>query len=210
MLEEERQSYFKDATGACVARALKKCAGRPPLPSTAPHQPLSKILYLGMRAVLPVLKMLNNFMRTWLALVSLSLILASCCGYVKCEGSNYYGQFRIVSATDGRDLVFGPAKVYDKDRIRFYCLNGTDTTYLDYQPLYSPNTGYDSILYVRFLPDNNTAFMRLSNGDVDTLATTLQTYAGGVCCPDMTVIKNFKFNNSADLPGDAGTQAIKK
>lgn len=143
--------------------------------------------------------------------ISLALFLLSCdpCKNLDCLSDNYYGQFRIVSAIDGRDLVFGPNKIYDKNQIKFYSLKGTDTTFFDYQTIKFPSTGYDSILYVRFFPKADIAYMKLSNGDVDTFNISYKTF-GTKCCGTITEITNFRFNNLVDIPGGKGTQEVKK
>src|SRR5690348_13371646 len=80
--------------------------------------------------------------------------LTSCdpCRNLDCLTSNYDGQFRIVSVSNGNDLVFGPNRVYDKNQIRFYTLTGTDTTFFNYQTIRFPGAGYDSVLQVHFFP----------------------------------------------------------
>jgi hypothetical protein len=152
------------------------------------------------------------FMRyfTFSSLTILSgFLFHSCdrCHNLDCP-SNYDGQFRIVSAIDGKDLVFGPNKIYDKDQIKFYSIKGADTSYFGYYTTKYETLGPDSVLEVRFFPKNEIAYMRLSNTDVDTLNisyTTLQTK----CC-DITEISNFRYNNSVDFPGSKGTLEIKK
>ena len=141
----------------------------------------------------------------------LGFILFSCdpCRNLDCLSSNYYGSFRIIKATDGTDLVFGTSRIYDKNKIKFYSLKGTDTTYLQYQPIRFPNTGYDSVLHVDFYPGIENAFMRLSNGDVDTLRISYKTY-NTRCCGTITEIANFRLNNLVDLPVGKGVQEIKK
>lgn len=140
----------------------------------------------------------------------IAVLIYSCqCAYLDCITSNYNGQFRIVSATNGADLVFGPTKIYDKAQIRFYALKGSDTTFFEYQTIKFPNTGYDSILYVNFFPKPDVAYMKLSNGDIDTLKITSITY-DTKCCGTITEITNFRFNNSVDIPGNNGTQEIRK
>ena len=131
------------------------------------------------------------------------------CANLDCLTSDYYGQFRIISATDGKDLVFGPSKVYDKNLIKFYSLKGIDTIFFDYQPILFRNIGYDSILHVNFYPEADIAYMRLSDGDVDTFRISYNTF-GTKCCGNITEITNFRLNNSVDIPGDIGTQEIKK
>jgi hypothetical protein len=122
---------------------------------------------------------------------------------------NYYGQFRIVSSADGKDLVFGPNSIYDKNQIQFYSLKGMDTTFFQYETIKFPNIGYDSILYVRFFPKVDTAYMRLGNGDIDTLNVSYHTF-NSRCCGNITVITKFRLNNTLDIPGDRGAQEIKK
>ena len=139
------------------------------------------------------------------------LIFSSCdkCANLDCISDSYYGQFRIVRATDGKDLVFGPDKIYDKNQIKFYSLKGIDTTFFEYQTIKFPSIGYDSILSVRFFPRADFAYIRLSNGDIDTLNVSYNTF-NTKCCGTITEINNFRLNNSLDIPGNKGTQEIKK
>ena len=152
-----------------------------------------------------------RLLKFFTAIITLIFFISACdpCNNLDCLSDNYYGQFRIVSATDGKDLVFGPNKIYDKSQIKFYSLNGTDTAFFDYQTIKFQNIGYDSILYVRFFPKADLAYMRLSNGDIDTLNISYNTF-GTKCCGTITKITNFQFNNSVDIPGDKGSQEIKK
>jgi hypothetical protein len=139
------------------------------------------------------------------------LVFYSCdpCNNLDCLSDNYNGQFRIVSAANGKYLVFGPDKIYNKEQIKFYSLRGADTTLFGYQTIRFPGTGYDSILHVSFFPKADTAYMLLSNGDVDTLMISYRTF-DTKCCGIITEIENFRFNNAVNIPGDTGTQEIKK
>jgi hypothetical protein len=152
-----------------------------------------------------------QYLKFSIVVFGIGLFFYSCdpCHNLDCANSNYFGQFRIARATDGVDLVFGPAHIYDKTKIKFYSLNGTDTTFFDYQTIKFPGTGYDSILHVRFFPENNTAYMNLGNGDIDTFTITYNTYYSR-CCGTITEITRFRFNNSVDIPGSQGTQEIRK
>jgi hypothetical protein len=85
---------------------------------------------------------------------------------------------------------------------------------LDYRILYLPGQGYDSIFYVDFYSHTlkksvDTAYMQLNGSDVDTLAIRYD-FRESTCCGDITVIENIRVNNKTDLPGEAGTQEIKK
>lgn len=152
-----------------------------------------------------------RYVKTLLSLIFICLCFYSCdpCRNLDCLPSNYDGQFRVVSATDGKDLVFGPNRVYDKNQIKFYSLKGADTTFFSSQAIKFGGTGYDSIIHVRFFPGPAIAYMRLSNGDVDTLQISYRSYDTR-CCGRITEITNFRFNNTVDIPGSEGTQAIKK
>lgn len=141
-------------------------------------------------------------------------LLNSCCSFVDCMTSDYTGRFRIVSAASGQDLVFGPNRIYDKTQIRFYTKKGLNITLLDYRILYLPGQGYDSIFYVDFYSHTlkesvDTAYMQLTGSDVDTL-TIRYDFRESTCCGDITVIENIRINNKTDMPGEAGTQEIKK
>jgi|SRR6188474_3910011 len=151
---------------------------------------------------------MRHFKFTLLVVFS-GVLFHSCdrCDNLDCP-SNYHGQFRVVSAIDGKDLLFGPNKVYDLDQIKFYSTNGADTTYFGYLPIKFPNAN-DSILFVRFFPKNEIAYMRLSNVDVDTLNISYNTFESK-CCGMIVNISNFRLNNLIDLPADQGTQVIKK
>lgn len=152
-------------------------------------------------------------MRPFLYIITASIttLLFSCdpCSHLDCNTDNYYGQFRIVSAGAGKDLVFGANRVYDKNQIRFFSLKGADTTFFEYQTIKFSGVGYDSILYVRFYPQADVAYMRLSNGDIDTLNISYRT-TGTRCCGTITEITKFRYNNTVDISGELGTQELKK
>ncbi len=138
--------------------------------------------------------------------------LGSCnpCGYLDCISSNFDGQFRIISKTDGKGLVFGPTTVYDKTNLKFYSLNVTDTTFFPYTTVYFPGSGYDSILLVQFYPETTTdVYMKLNDTDTDTLTITYTSFKTK-CCGTITEISKFRYNNILDLPGSQGTQEIRK
>lgn len=139
------------------------------------------------------------------------LICYSCnrCENLECVSNNYFGQFRIVRISDGKDLVFGPDKIYDKNQIKFYSLKNSDTIFFEYQTIKFSGAGYDSILYVHFFPKADIAYMRLSNNDIDTLNISYNI-TNTECCGTITAITNFRFNNMTNIPGGQGTQEIKK
>lgn len=152
-----------------------------------------------------------RFAKYFLSLCFSAVLFYSCnpCNYLDCLGSNYSAQFRIVSAVDGTDLLFGQKKIYDQKKIRFFSLNGTDTSYFESEAVNYSNAGFDSILQVNFFPQQDTAFMKLSNGDVDTIAITYKSM-DTKCCGNITEIAKFSLNGNVDLPGNRSIQIIKK
>jgi hypothetical protein len=144
--------------------------------------------------------------------LNFSILFSSCdpCRNLDCISDSISGQFRIVSKTGSKDLVFGPTSVYDKTKIKFYTLKGSDTIFFQYNTAKFAGNGYDSILYVRFYPATMTsAYMKLSDTDTDTLDITYNTFKTR-CCGTITEITKFRYNNLIDIPGKAGTQEIKK
>lgn len=127
----------------------------------------------------------------------LPLVITSCClGNRKCQTDNYNTRFRIIDKTTGKDLVFGPDKVYDKNTIRFYSLNGTDTIYHHYGADANSNPGQDSLLYVSMdYRKLETVFVRLSNTDRDTMAVTYPLTDASPCCADYNTAKPVAVNN---------------
>lgn len=147
----------------------------------------------------------------FILIATIATLLSSCdpCKHLDCAASNYDGQFRIVSASNGNDLVFGTNPVYDRNQIKFYSLQGTDTIFLEYKAIKFGGTGYDSILHVRFYPQTDVAYIRLNNNDIDTLNISYKT-TKTKCCGTITEITNFRYNNVVDIPGAKGTQELKK
>ena len=141
----------------------------------------------------------------------IATVISSCdfCENIRCDYVPPDGHFRIVSAATGQDLVFGPTGIYDKNEIKFYSLVVTDTTFIDYQAENIGGAGFDSVLEVHFHPSQEVAYMRLNNGDIDTLNISYRT-SEHRCCGTNTLITNFRYNNTVDIPGDTGIQVLKK
>lgn len=138
--------------------------------------------------------------------VVIAALFSSCCSNLDCISDNYSGQFRIVSAADTTDLLFGSTKKYNKDQIKFYSVTGTDSIFFDRMVA---NYDFDSVLLVNFSPRTDRVFMRLSDGDIDTIDLTYETFSSR-CCGEITDIKNFRFNNAFDIPGGYDIQLIRK
>jgi hypothetical protein len=149
-----------------------------------------------------------------ISLICLSIVsFYSCnkCRYLDCYFGDTSGRFRIISKANGNDLVFGNNSIYDKSKIKFFSLNGVDTTFFDYKPetRYGNNTP-DSILRVYYLTEpKGLTFIKLNNVDVDTLTMTYLT-ENTKCCGVVTTISKFIYNNTNDIGGNGETRELKK
>jgi hypothetical protein len=147
----------------------------------------------------------------FVTLFSIMVVAISCvpCKNMDCKYDDYTGEFRMVDKLSGKDLVFGPSKVFDKNQIKFYSLQGLDTVKYEYFPVRSLGSGYDTLLNVRFYPGNpKVVFIKLGNDDTDTLSIEYKTY-NSECCGRITELAKFRFNNSYETSGKE-IQVIKK
>lgn len=153
----------------------------------------------------------NIIVRVFLYAV-LPLTLVSCCfGNRKCNQEYNSARFRIVNSTNGQDLVFGSSKIYDKDFIKFYSLNSTDTIFHHYGAGPNPNPGQDSLLFVDFdYRKKETVFLKLTNSDIDTLNLIYQVVDASPCCPDYSSVKPNSINNKSLEQLSGGILVIKK
>jgi non-ribosomal peptide synthetase component E (peptide arylation enzyme) len=144
-------------------------------------------------------------------LLLLFLLSACCIGTREClpPYSGYAG-LRIVSASDGRDLVFGQNSVYDRSKIAFYTLSGSDTTLFEFKAEKANSAEHDSVLIVNFFPAAETAYMRLSNGDIDTLKLAFRTHKKTSCCNASSELNTITYNNAYELNVRNGAQEVKK
>ena len=140
------------------------------------------------------------------------LTIASCClGNRKCNQDYTSARFRIVNSLNGQDLVFGSSKIYDKDLIKFYSLNGTDTIFHHYGAGPNPNPGQDSLLFVDFdYRKQNVVFVRLTNSDIDTLNVIYELVDASPCCPDYSAAKPSSINSRPLEVMTGGITIIKK
>jgi len=142
----------------------------------------------------------------------LALTITSCClGNRKCKQDYSSARFRIVNSINGQDLVFGSGKIYDKNFIKFYSLNGTDTILHNYGAGPNPNPGQDSLLYVDFdYRKQNVVYIKLTNSDIDTLNVIYELVDASPCCPDYSSVKPINFNNKQLEVLTGGVTLIKK
>lgn len=140
------------------------------------------------------------------------LILSSCClGNRKCNQDYNAARFRIISLTNGNDLVFGSTKIYDKNFIKFYSLNGTDTILHHYGAGPNPNPGQDSLLFVDFdYRKKETVYVLLTNSDIDTLKLSYQIVNASPCCQDYYAVSPTSYNNNSMQTINGGITIIKK
>jgi hypothetical protein len=144
--------------------------------------------------------------------IFLPLILGSCClGNAKCKLDNNDVRFRIVNATSGEDLLFGATKIYDKDSIRLYSINGNDTIFHFCKAGANPNPGQDSLLYVTFDQRKyQNVILEISDSDVDTISLDYPTTNVSPCCEDYTTAVPRTLNSTPIEILTGGISLLKK
>ena len=142
----------------------------------------------------------------------LLLTIDSCClGTRECKQDYTSSRFRVVNSLNGQDLVFGPAKFYDKDFIKFYSLDGADTVFHHYVAGPNSEPGQDSLLFVDFdYRKQNIVFIRFTNSDIDTLNLIYELVDASPCCPDYSIVKPISLNNKPLEVTTGGVALIKK
>jgi hypothetical protein len=88
--------------------------------------------------------------------------------------------FRIVNKNTGKDLVYGPDKIYDRTQMKIFLVKGVDTAVINIQALYGSSSS-NSILYFDLPAKADTAYLRLISLDVDTL-TLSYGLTNSRCC----------------------------
>jgi hypothetical protein len=139
-------------------------------------------------------------------------LFACCFGNRKCKGENYNLRFRLISSVNGADLVFGPSSYINKDSIKVYSIDGTDTIKHLYGAGPNPNPGNDSLLFVTVdYRKYVIIFFRLNAADTDTLQVKYVLAEGSTCCPDYTAVNAVTYNNSTlEFNYQSGAAILKK
>lgn len=150
-------------------------------------------------------------MKTTLLFLLPILLYGCCLGNRKCQTDNYGTRFRIVDKTTGKDLAFGPDKIYDPNAIRFYSLSGTDTIYHPYGPGPNPNPGQDSLLFVTMdYRKVETVYIKLSAADRDTILVNYPLTDASPCCGDFHTAEPLSCNGVRLEEMTGGIFVIKK
>ena len=142
------------------------------------------------------------------------LNIQSCVIDRPCKNANdvcpdtYESLFRITSKTDGKDLIYGSSRVYDKSAIRIFSVRGADTTFANYQPYRLIKDGYDSVLSLRLTARIDALFIKLNSIDKDTI-TVSYGRSEGRCC-SFNSIRALSYNNATPLPNNIGTVEFRK
>lgn len=143
----------------------------------------------------------------------LLLFIASCVDK-PCKNFNgicpdtYESLFRIISKTDGKDLVYGTMKIYDKSKIKVFSIKGMDTTFANYEPHRLVKDGYDSVLHFYYSAKVDTLFIQLNDTDIDTINVSYGLTQGRCCT--FNSIRFLNYNNLGAIPNYEGTVEFKK
>lgn len=144
-------------------------------------------------------------------IIASTLLIGGCClGNRKCNQEDLNERYRVLN-TSGMDLVFGPGKRFDKNTIRFFSLNGTDTVFHHYGPGPNPDPGGDSLLFVSYdYRKYETVFVKLDPTDTDTISIRYEAVDGSPCCPDYTAAVTARYNSVVPVTGFGGITVLKK
>ncbi len=155
--------------------------------------------------------MKNILIFSFIVFITLSFWSCNKCRYLDCIFSDYCAQFRIVSKANGNDLIFGINSIYDKNKIKFFSLNGNDTTFFQHSPVPRYlNSDRDSILKVYYNSEpKGLTFIKFNNVDVDTLTITYLT-KNTECCGNVTTISKFLYNNTNEIGSNDEVRELKK
>ncbi len=115
------------------------------------------------------------------------------CASLDCSTGKTNIQFSFVSTVTGKNLVFGPNKMYDTSQIKFYALKGRDTNYFNFYSYLNANNSNDTALQIDFYSKIDTAYVRLNSTDTDTLTFSFKSY-DTKCCGNLTDIITVRYN----------------
>ena len=117
----------------------------------------------------------------------LQILFMASCADKPCKNSNgvcpdtYESLFRILRKTDGKDLVYGQMRIYDKSKIKVFSIKGIDTIFANYEPYRLVKDGYDSVLHFYYSAKVDTLFIKLNNTDIDTIKVSYGLTEGRCC-----------------------------
>ena len=153
---------------------------------------------------------MSRYFKLLILLLIVSIFFSACdpCGYLECATGNSQVKFKFISAATGRNLVFGPNKIYDTTQVKFFATRGRDTTF--FKPyIYYDNAGFnDTALQIEFYL-NNTAYIKFGNTDIDTITFSLEKY-DTKCCKNQTDVTGVRYNNAFQLMPNKGVLEIMK
>lgn len=128
----------------------------------------------------------------------LDSFIVSCVGDRPCMSYAPNAHFEFKNSQTGQNLLFGSGKIYDASLIKVYGLQGADTTFI---PVFSGrNPSSDSVFIIDFSAQKfDTAYIKLTATDVDTLAMLYELHKGYGDCTDTYTIDSISYNG-ANVP----------
>jgi hypothetical protein len=128
--------------------------------------------------------------------ISLPFVLAACClGNAKCKTSSNTVNARLIDLTTGKDLFFGDSARFRNKQPVFYSFIGTDSvTHSAGKQEYNP-TNADSVFTIQFDARSlTTVYIKLPDGDIDTLSLSYPFNDGSPCCDAYTTVAPLQYN----------------
>jgi len=109
-------------------------------------------------------------------------------------------RLRLLSATDSTDLLFGPDRRYNADSLQLNLpgVMGISTGYASPTPHTDPPP--DSILTATIYNRPDTVLLRLSDGDVDTIAVRYRSSSNpDPCCAGTVKLAGMRYNGLTEV-----------
>lgn len=142
-----------------------------------------------------------NFLYS-IAFVFCALVFTSCdpCRNLECVTSDLELSFLFLDEA-GNNVAYGDSAAYDS--IRFYSLNGIDTTFYSARPyLYQRNSISDTAIAVEFnQPTTSDILIDYDGQEQDTLVLDI-TSRKTKCCGTISDIYSFRYNNAVSYADD--------
>ncbi|MFM7709850.1 MAG: hypothetical protein ACKO5C_02930 [Ferruginibacter sp.] len=134
--------------------------------------------------------------RNLLFLFALPFVLTACClGNAKCKISSNVVNARLIDLTTGKDLFFGDSARFRNGTPVFYSFIGTDSVTHTVKRQEYNSTNADSVLTIQFDARSlTTVYVKLPDGDLDTLAISYPLNEGSACCDAYSTVAPLRYN----------------
>ena len=136
--------------------------------------------------------MINYIRITLLVLVSICIYSCDCVN-VDCEPDKEFFSVNLVSLSDSTNLIFGDEAIYDVEDVSLFTIVDGRETPGNLFILNFSNNLTSALGIPCFNLENETFFLDLGNGDIDTLGVSFEKVETE-CCGDILRMNTAEFN----------------